>query len=116
MLTTLNGPIIAAGQSLSDALDCTAGTILRIRMPPNWTAGANLSFQTSSDGVNFGDLYDINGHEIQIPVVPGAHVSMSTLADHFNYIFLKLRSGSCQVPVVQDADRAFGVVLSAGGN
>jgi hypothetical protein len=48
-LQVLNGPFIRAGQSLSEGLDCSAGEIVRITMPGDWTPAA-LSFQFSTDG------------------------------------------------------------------
>ena len=47
---------IRPNQSLSNALDCRAGKIMRIGMPDDWTA-APLTFQVSPDGVNYLDLY-----------------------------------------------------------
>src|SRR3954464_9174665 len=64
-LQVLNGPTIAAGESLSDALDCTAGPLVRITIPAEFTP-ANLTFQLSSDGVGYNDLYDVHGNEITI--------------------------------------------------
>jgi hypothetical protein len=40
MLVTLNGPVIAAGQSLSNAIDCSAvDRIIRIIVPSGWNGG-----------------------------------------------------------------------------
>jgi hypothetical protein len=51
-LTTMTGPVISAGQSLSDAIDCSAvDKIIRIIVPSAWN-GAPMSFQLSSDGAD----------------------------------------------------------------
>ena len=49
-IQVLNGPTIAAGDSLSDGLDCSGGKIVKITMPADWTF-ADITFQTSSDGI-----------------------------------------------------------------
>ena len=49
-LTLVVGPTIAAGQSLSDVLDCSTAPPVRIMMPTAWT-GAVLSFQCSSNNI-----------------------------------------------------------------
>ena len=110
-LQVLNGPIIAAGQSLSDGLDCTAGQIVRLTMPAAWT-GANLSFQISSDGNGYNDLVTIDGHEVVIPVVPGSAVVIAPLTDYLRAVaFLKVRSGTRQFPVIQPVQRDFAVAI-----
>jgi len=110
-LQVLNGPIIAAGQSLSAGLDCTAGEIVRLTMPAVWT-GANLSFQISSDGAGYNDLVTIDGREIVIPVVPGSAVVVAPLSDYLRAVaFLKVRSGTRAFPVIQAAQRDFAVAI-----
>lgn len=115
-LIVLNGPIIAAGQSLSDGLDCTDGDIVRITMPSTWT-GANLTFQISSDGAGYNDLYRADGTEVVIPVVPGTAVVVAGLGDILKaFAWLKVRSGTRQFPVVQAAQRDFAVAIIRPGN
>lgn len=36
-VTVINGPVIEAGQALSDAVDCSAGKVVRITTPAEWT-------------------------------------------------------------------------------
>src|SRR5262245_26709112 len=97
-LTTLK-PTIAAGQSLSAAFDCTSGTLLAITIPANWTP-SNISFQASSDGVDFYDIVDRSGREILWTAVAGTCVPMDTewLWKGMN---LKIRSGSKDRAVTQ---------------
>lgn len=110
-LQVLNGPVIETGQSLSDGLDCTAGNIVRLTMPYAWD-GANLSFQISSDGNGYNDLFTIDGKEIVIPVVAGTAVVVAPLSDFLKAVaFLKVRSGSRAYPVVQSAKRDFAVAI-----
>ena len=110
-LTILNGPTIAQGESLSDGLDCTAGAIVRLTMPANWTP-ANLTFQISSDGALYNDLVDFNGNEVTLPVVPGSAVVVAPLADFLKAVaFLKVRSGTRKHPVVQQQDATFAIAI-----
>ena len=41
-LVVLNGPAIDAGESLSAGLDCSAGPIVKITMPPGWIRGHHV--------------------------------------------------------------------------
>jgi hypothetical protein len=111
MLQILNGPFIQPGEALSDSLDCSAGSIVRLTMPGNWT-GANITFQISSDGVMFNDLVKVDGEEVMIPVVPGSAVVLAQFADYMKAIaFLKIRSGSRGFPVVQAELREFAIAI-----
>ena len=110
-ISVLNGPNIAAGESLSDGIDCTGGTLVRITMPaPDWTP-ANLTFQFSSDGLQYNDMFNQAGQEITLPnYPPGVGVvliydALPTLA------FLKIRSGTRSHPVIQTAARAFALAV-----
>lgn len=108
-LQVLAGPVIQAGESLSNGLDCSAGTIVRVTMPATWT-GANLSFQVSADGAAFNDLFTVDGREIVIPVVAGSTVLVE--AELHGVAFIKVRSGARQYPVPQAEIRTFQVVIS----
>jgi hypothetical protein len=110
-LEVLNGPIIQAGESLSDALDCTGGTIVRITMPGQWTP-ANLTFQISSDGELFNDLVDRQGDDIMVVVVPGSALVVAQFGDFLKAVaFLKVRSGTRSNPVVQQELREFAIAI-----
>ena len=64
-LVIVDGPTIAKGESLSDGVDCSAGTIVRITVPQEFT-DANFTFQVSSDGNLYNDLFDDEGEEITV--------------------------------------------------
>ena len=66
-LQIIDGPLFAKGESLSSGIDISAGNIVRITTPAGWT-NANLTFQISSDGTGYNDLYDAEGQEITIVV------------------------------------------------
>ena len=73
-LTIFNGPIIQAGESLSSGIDCSAGPIVKITMPGNWVGAAPLTFQTSSDGVMYNDIFNPDGTELKFAVIAGTGV------------------------------------------
>lgn len=109
-----------AGDSLSAAVDCSAGRIIRLTMPDAWT-DANLSFQGSSDGTHFADVFSIDGHEAVIPVVAGTTVVLDANSssattrmeppDVRGFSWLKVRSGTRRYPVTQTEQRAFAITL-----
>jgi hypothetical protein len=116
-LSVINGPVIHAGQSLSDPVNCGGLWLLRTVMPDAWTK-APLTFQVSVDGVDYNDLYRMQdavgsyvGYEVVVPDVAAGAVftSPSGIGGPVNWI--KLRSGTRNIPVAQAADRAFRLVL-----
>jgi hypothetical protein len=111
-LVVLNGPAIEAGESLSDALDCTGGRVVRLTMASQWNS-APITFQISSDGEGYNNLHHANGKEIVVEVVPGAAVLVS--ADMAaGLAFLKIRSGTSAAPVSQRDRRQFAVAIEDG--
>jgi hypothetical protein len=123
MMTTLAvvGPaVIPAGQSLSNAVDCTGSNrIVRIITPASWTGNASLSFQLSDDGGNtFCDLYRVilpgvayNTFEVVVPRPPAGASITVPIGLGSGVQQLKVRSGTVLVPVIQEADRAFSFVV-----
>lgn len=108
-LKIINGPIIAAGASLSNGVDCSGGDVVRLTLPAAWTP-ANLSFQVSTDGVLYNDLFDIEGNEIVLQVITGAAMPISKEWSRF-WNFIKFRSGTRGYPVAQEAQRDFALTL-----
>lgn len=110
-LLIINGPIIQPGELLSNAVDCSGGDVVRITMAFHWTP-ANLSFQISTDGVGFNDLFDVDGEEVVLPVVPGVAVPINREWAKF-WNFIKFRSGTREYPVIQTPDqREFAITLN----
>lgn len=107
----LQGPVIRAGESLSEGLNCTSGDLLRITMPTEWDE-APLSFQVSSTDSNYNDAFEITGFEVMLPtVVPNSAIIVPV---HVSRAigWIKFRSGSRGNPVVQTAERLFRVAIS----
>ena len=101
-LTVVDGPTIPHNESLSDGVDCTGGTIVRITIPQEFTP-ANLTFQASSNGDLYNDLYDSDGREVTLAVKPDTTVIVSA---HWTRSigFIKFRSGTRANPVKQTKD------------
>lgn len=108
-IEVLNGPTIGAGQSLSDALDCSAGKIIKITMPSDWEA-AVLTFQTSSDNVGYNDIYSPDGREVTWHVFPS-----TAILGELTTGWIKFRSGTAGQPVLQGEQRTFAVAIDKGG-
>lgn len=101
------GPIIKAGQSVSEPLDLTGiNVLLRVWMPAQWD-DAELTFQLSYDGIiPYRDLFDVDGFELVRKVIPGAIQVIDPLWGRC-LPFVKFRSGTRSKPVIQTADRTF---------
>ncbi|UPK03116.1 hypothetical protein [Bradyrhizobium sp. 170] len=99
-ITILDGPTIPAGQSLSDGIDCSAGEIVRITIPQEYTP-ANMTFQVSSNGELYNDLYDSDGNEVTIVTKPDTGIVIRDRAWVRSIKFIKFRSGTRQHPVAQ---------------
>jgi hypothetical protein len=108
-LQIVDGPTIAAGESLSDGADCSSGTIVRITVPQEYTA-ANLTFQVSSDGNFYNDLYNSDGEEVMISAKPNTGIVVHE-AWTKSINFIKLRSGSGKHPVEQAVDCRFAIAV-----
>lgn len=116
-LVLLQGPTIAAGEDLSNALDVTSGVVVALTVPPDWFS-ANLTFQLSADGNVFSDVVDHKATILQIPVRAGSMLVLTSEASQMLNAagFLKIRSGSPDHPVVQPADVQFAVTVNTAPN
>jgi hypothetical protein len=102
------GVTIASGQSLSAAVCVGAGVPIVLTMPDAWTA-ADITFQTSHDGVTYRNLYDgVNEVKITSPVA-GTNVPLDAIS-FAAARFVKVRSGTSAAAVNQGADRALEII------
>ena len=108
-LTIIDGPTIAAGESLSDGADCSSGEIMRITVPQEFTP-ANLTFQVSSDGNFYNDLFSSNGEEITVVAKPSTGIVVPE-AWTKSINFIKFRSGTRGYPVRQNVDCKFAIAV-----
>lgn len=108
-LVVYNGPVIDAGQSLSNAVDCSGGLLARITMPAEWDS-ANVTFAVSSDGEFFNDLVEPTGEAVQCGVKAGAAI-MIPANWSLGIGWIKFRSGTAKKPIPQKARREFSVAI-----
>lgn len=101
--------VIANGTSLSSAIDLGAATLFGVQMPSSWTT-ANLTFQASTDGVTYANLYDSTGTEVAVTAGASQFIVLSTPAQWIGIRYLKVRSGTSGTAVNQVADRTIQIV------
>lgn len=108
-VTIINGPVIEAGQAVSDAADLAGGLLARITMPAGWTR-SHMSFLVSADGQFFNWLADFHGEIIRVPCNAGT--SLIVPPEYFRSIgFLKIASGTREYPVPQAERREFALAV-----
>jgi hypothetical protein len=100
---------IAAGTAVSTAADLSAGNVTMLLMPSDWTP-ANLGFLISEDNVTYRDLHDANGMEIQKATGPNRAINVDTSFTS-GALWVKVRSGSLNNPILQAADRVIVLVI-----
>ena len=108
-LQVLDGPTIPQGESLSEGIDCSGGSIVRITVPQEYTK-ANMTFQVSSDGNGYNDLYDAKGDEVTIVANPDSGI---VIGERWGRVvgFIKLRSGTRRNPVEQKTTCKFAIAI-----
>lgn len=95
---------IAAGASLSAAIEVGEGVLNGIQMPANWTT-ASMTFQGSADGTTYSNLSSDDGDgtvtEVTLGVTASGYLSAldPTIFAGLNY--MKIRSGTAGSPVNQ---------------
>jgi hypothetical protein len=101
-LAIIDGPTIPHNGSLSDGIDCSSGRIVRITVPQEFT-DANLTFQVSTDGNFYNDLFDDDGKEITISAEANTGIVITKPWTRA-IAFIKIRSGTRSNPVKQTRD------------
>jgi len=84
--------------------------IVKITMPANWVGAAPLTFQTSSDGNMYNDMFMPDGRELSYTVIAGTGIFVPRLQTGF----VKFRSGTRERPVIQPERRQFAVAIDTG--
>ena len=103
---------IAANQSITEVINLGGLRLFGIELPSEWTA-ADLTFQISSDaGQSWSDLYSMNGDEVVGVAVASHYLSLDPLP--FAPIqYLRIRSGTAVVPIVQEVERSLKLFVRA---
>jgi hypothetical protein len=109
-LQIVDGPTILKDESLSDGADCSAGDIVRITIPQEFK-DANLTFQVSSDGNGYNDLYDVRGNEITVAAQPDSAIIIQGEIWGKAINFIKIRSGTRAHPVLQTVDCKMAIAI-----
>lgn len=110
-LQIIDGPTIQKGDSLSEGIDCSSGEIVRITVPQEFT-DANLTFQVSSNGEFYNDLFDDEGNEITIAAQPDSGIVISARWVR-SIAWLRLRSGTRDHAVPQRETCRFAIAVDA---
>jgi hypothetical protein len=115
VMQIINGPIIPAGESLSGEIEIAGNAdLVRITMPGDWDS-APLTFQISTDGIFFNDLFDQEGLEVAVDVQPGTGVMLDPKF-RVSGCFIKFRSGLREHPKSQSMLREFAVAVQVPGD
>lgn len=101
---------IAAGQSLSDAVDLGPFALVAIETDANWTMAA-ISFQWSSDGTTWVDPVNVAGVPVETASVAASKAVLLDPADFASFRWLKVRSGTASSPVAQSSDTTLTLVI-----
>jgi hypothetical protein len=100
---------IPAGGSLSNSVNLTAGSMVMLLSPSDWTP-ADLTFRVSQDNVTFYSLYDNTGREVVRPMGANRAVPVDSSLTA-SALYVQLFSGQRQNPVEQSAARVFTVLI-----
>ena len=84
---------IASGASLSGAIAISYLLPVTIVVPAEFD-GTAITFQGSVDGVNYFNLYDEAGTEINFPASASRIIKITNLAYFFGLEYLKIRAGT----------------------
>lgn len=98
--------VLGTGTSLSPAADLLGYDFVAVAMSGGWAA-ADITFQTSRDGIQFHDVYDDAPTPVEVALGAGAFSWVqipSTLFRQFGR-FVKIRSGTSGTPVTQFDNR-----------
>jgi len=93
---------IAAGESLSTALDIRIDNILSIKVPSTWTA-ASISFLGSIDDTTFDEVYTKDNVLFEQAVTAGKLLQLDAI-NTLGYNHLKIQSGTAASPVNQTVE------------
>lgn len=103
--------VIPAGQSVSGWVDLENGQVAVIHMPAVWTAAA-ITFDSAPEGSGpYQPLFDDGGVEVALTVSGGRNCGIDINALKLSAVrFLRVRSGTSALPVVQAAERVLWIV------
>lgn len=101
--------VIAAGASLSQAIDLGMARAHRLEFPDDAWTDASVTFQASYDGVDFDDLFLDTAEYVVSTAAVGRAIILNQEA-FYGVRRLKVRSGTAAAPVNQAAERILRLV------
>ncbi len=102
---------IEAGASLTSTINLGGLRLFGIVMPSEWPS-ENLTFQISPDaGATWVNMLDQNGNEILATATPSSFIALNTPYQFAAIQYLKIRSGTSSIPVVQTTGCALQLLL-----
>jgi hypothetical protein len=112
-----NAVVFLAGQSISNAVKLTGNTLLAIQFNTLWTT-ANITFLGSSDGVNFGPIFDSSGNNVTLMVPALVNYMVVTLAPDIlatigKFHWLQIVSGTYGTQVTQPANTNLNLIFGS---
>jgi hypothetical protein len=102
---------IAAGNTVSDTLDVSGGTLFRIGIPADWTPAAIVLLSSDDGGTTFAPLLDRAGDPVTLPATSNRWINLFGPWVWPTITQLRIQSGMMNAPVPQEADRQITVVL-----
>lgn len=99
---------ISSGAALSAAVDLVIASLVALQMPAAWTA-ADLTFQSSSDGATYVDVYSSAGVELQFTAAASRFIYVDPSV-FLGMRYIKLRSGTSAAAVNQGAARSITLI------
>lgn len=105
---TVSTVTILSAASLSGALYMGENVPVALLMPSSWTT-ASLTYQCSTDGTTYGNVYDDGGTEMTSTTAASRFVTLPA-ALFAGCKYIKIRSGTSGSPVTQGGDRVLTVV------
>ncbi len=113
MAFTTKTVTIAAGQSLSAAINLSAYKIMSIITPASIGGATSITFQASAtENGTFVDVYDDAGTEVSVTVAASRAIGLdATAAELASLGWVKFRTGTTASPTVQATEISLTLVL-----
>lgn len=111
MAVNANQYTIAAGESLSEVIDCSSNSSNPVvLMVEGGNPETYVTFQMSWDGSAFYDLFDAKGEEVHLMAIGGVAVPLDAIAPLKKMAF-KVRIGSRSSPIPAKQEIKFWVLV-----
>ena len=107
---------IVSGASLSTIVDTGGAKTMGVAVPSGW-ATADLTFQTSADGVTFQELHDDAGVAVTAKAAAGKNTTLDKIGPQIMpWRYIKIRSGTAALGVNQEGNAAAKYIFNFGSS